>query len=161
MRARTDAPAGHGFLLVDTCKNGRRGLTVNDSRPCANGLALPLDGLAALARKRRLGNKNVIALGKNCIDRAEHTGIQANHIAGHKPVGIDLNPACVNTLPDGRMARLQHMAVKAARGLIFIEQAHQAADQPHCKQHSRREHSRLALRLRNDIDQKSQTGQRK
>ena len=103
----------------------------------------------------------MIALGKNRIDRAEHASVQANHIARHKPVGIDLNPACVNTLPNGRMARPQHMAIEGAHSLIFIEQTHQAADQPHCKQHSRREHPRLALRLRNDIDQKSQTGQRK
>ena len=94
----------------------------------------------------------MIALGQGRIDRAEHAGIQANHIAGHELVGINLNPARVDAFPNGRMVRFKHVTVEAALGLVFVEQAHQAADQPHQKQHGRRKHACLALRLRHEVN---------
>ena len=98
----------------------------------------------------------MVALGEDRIDRAEHAGIQANHIAGHKLVGIDLDPASVDTFPNGRMVRLKHVPVEAALGFVFVEQAHQAADQPHQKQHGRCKRACLTLRLRYNVDQKGQ-----
>ena len=84
--------------------------------------------------------------------------MQANHIAGRELVGIDLDPASVDTFPNGRMVSLNHVPVETALGFVFVEQAYQAADQPHQKQHSRCKRARLALRLRYDVDQKGQAG---
>ncbi|MBS7125812.1 MAG: hypothetical protein KH064_01260 [Collinsella sp.] len=72
-----------------------------------------------------------------------------------------MNPTRIDAFPNGRVVRFKHMAIKAALGLIFVKQAHQAAHQPHQKEHSWREHARLAFHLRQDIDQKSQPGKRK
>ena len=161
LRAHSSTAAQNGLFIGNAGEHGCRGLAVDDGRSRANGLPLPLDGLAVLARKRRFGDQDVLALGKGCIDRAEHAGVQANYVTGHKPVGINLNPTRIDALPDGSMVRLKHMAVETALGLVFVEQAHQAAHKPHQKQDGRRKHAGLTLRLWQDIDQKGQTGKRK
>ena len=160
LRTRPSAPRRCGRLLGNAHENGCRRCSIHDGRSRANSLPFPLDGLAALARKRRFGDKDVVALCQDHIDWAEHSGIQANRIAGYELAGIDLNPARVDALPNGCMVRLKHVAVEAAFGLVFVEQAHQTADQPHQKQHCRRKDACLTLRLRHNIDQKSQACQR-
>ena len=159
LRTRSSTPARNRLLLGNAGEDGCRSLAVDNGRSRANGLPFPLGGLTALARKRRFRDKDLVTLGKGHVDRAEHAGIQADDVAGHKPVSINLNPTRIDALPNGRVVRFKHMAVKAAFGFVLVEQAHQAAHQPHQKEHSRREHARLAFRLRQNVDQKGQTGQ--
>ena len=159
LRTCSSTPARNRLLLGNAGEDGCRSLAVDNGRSRANGLPFPLGGLTALARKRRFRDKDLVTLGKGHVDRAEHAGIQADDVAGHKPVSINLNPTRIDAFPNGRVVRFKHMTIKAAFGFVLVEQAHQAAHQPHQKEHSRRKHTCLAFRLRQNVDQKGQTGQ--
>ena len=75
LRTRSSTPARNRRLLGNAGEDGCRSLAVDNGRSRANGLPFPLGGLTALACKRRFRDKDLVALGKGHVDRAEHAGI--------------------------------------------------------------------------------------